>query len=412
MRRNRRRTSFCAAAFAALLLVAPAHAETNPTALHDVERQLEAERERERKLAGDAEAQIREIERLRVQIGAAAHNTQESETALSAIESRLAGLEAEEAAKAAELEHRRGELAALVGALQRLARHPPEALAFLPIPAVDSVRTARLLGAVVPPIEAEAASVARELAQLTELRASVVAERAALADANQRLAAERETMRRLLDRRAQFYRQTESARAESNERIAALARQAEDLRDLLRRLAERRAAEAQAAKQRTLEARVTEGLAGKLRRLGEAKGQMIYPARGRVVRGFGHSEEGQQPHRGMSIETRAEAQVVAPFDGQIVFAGPFRGYGLILIIEHGEGYHTLLAGLGRIDVTPGQIVATGEPIATTGSFDTAGPLVGNSPVTAGPVLYVELRRQGQPINPLPWLAASDGKVSG
>jgi septal ring factor EnvC (AmiA/AmiB activator) len=402
---------------AALLIVASPlsaqdRAAQDKPALDDVVRQLETERARERQLATEAETQIREIERLRVQIAAAASSTQDSESALSAVEGRLAGLEAEEAAKTAELEHRRGELAALVGALQRLARHPPEALALLPVPPVDSVRTARLLGAVVPPIEAEAAAVGRELEQLKSLRASVAAERAALAEANRRLASDRDALRRLVERRGQLYRQTETARTESGQRIAALARQAEDLRDLLRRLEERRTAEAQAARQRTLEARVTEGLAGKLRRLGEARGQMVYPARGRIVRDFGQSDEGHQPHRGVSIETRGEAQVVAPFDGQIVFAGPFRGYGLILIIEHGEGYHTLLAGLGRIDVTPGQIVATGEPIATTGSSELPGPLVGNSPLSTGPVLYVELRRQGQPINPSPWLAASDGKVSG
>ena len=150
-------------------------------------------------------------------------------------------------------------------------------------------------------------------------------------------------------------------------------------------------------------------LAGKLRRLGEPRGQMALPVRGQVVLAWGQTGEGGQPHRGVSIEARADAQVVAPFDGQIVFAGPFRGYGRILIIEHGEGYHTLLAGLGRIDVSPGQSVALGEPIATTGNADPGGPVTSG---IAGPVLYVELRRHGQPINPTPWLAASDGKVSG
>jgi septal ring factor EnvC (AmiA/AmiB activator) len=226
-------------------------------------------------------------------------------------------------------------------------------------------------------------------------------------------------------RRAQIYQQTESERAEAAERVEALNRQAEDLRDLLARLAESKAAEKQAAESRhaaslqapSLQAQVAQGLAGRLRRLGEAHGQMAFPARGRIVLAFGQTGEGGQPHRGVSIETRPEAQVVAPFDGQIVFAGPFRGYGRILIIEHGEGYHTLLAGLGRIDVSAGQVVATGEPIATTSSADTGLPEVrtqieSQNLGALGPVLYVELRRRGQPINPLPWLATSNGKVSG
>ncbi|MBM3538894.1 MAG: peptidase M23 [Alphaproteobacteria bacterium] len=411
MRRTSARLVVTLAALAALLpVVAPLSAQEARPTLQEVERELEASRERERVLAAEAEAQIREIERLRVQSAAAALSVQDSEATLTAVESRLAGLSAEEAAKSAELERRRGELGALLTALQRLARHPPEALALLPERPIDTLRTARLLGAVVPPIEAEAAALAREVESLSELRASVAAERAALAEATQRLAGNRERLRGLTAQRARFVLETEAARQAAGERSQALARQAEDLRDLLRKLAETKAAEERAAGQRsTLQARVTEGLAGRLRRLGEARGQMAMPVRGRVVQAYGQAGEGGQPHRGLSLEVRADAQVVAPFDGQIVFAGPFRGYGRILIIEHGEGYHTLLAGLGRIDVSPGQVVALGEPIATTGNADPGGPATSGA---AGPVLYVELRRHGQPINPTPWLAASDGKVSG
>jgi septal ring factor EnvC (AmiA/AmiB activator) len=401
---------FAVAALAALLpVVAPVSAQEARPTLQEVERELEANRERERTLALEAEAQIREIERLRARSTAAALAIQDSEATLTAVESRLAGLTAEEGVKSAELEHRRGELGALLTALQRLARHPPEALALLPERPIDTLRTARLLGAVVPPIEAEAAALAREVEALSELRASVATERAALAEATQRLADNRERLRGLTAQRTRFVLETEAARRAAGERSQVLARQAEDLRDLLRKLAETKAAEERAASQRTLQARVTEGLAGRLRRLGEARGQMAMPVRGRVVLAWGQAGEGGQPHRGLSLESRADAQVVAPFDGQIVFAGPFRGYGRILIIEHGEGYHTLLAGLGRIDVSPGQVVALGEPIATTGSADPGGSA---TPGVAGPVLYVELRRHGQPINPTPWLAASDGKVSG
>jgi len=411
VRRISARTRLAAAAFAAALCaVGPAVAQ-EPAApkLQEVERELEATRQRERALAAEAEAQIREIEKLRTQTAAAALAAQESEATLTAIEGRLAGLSAEESVKSAELERRRGDLAALLTALQRLARHPPEALALLPERPIDTMRTARLLSAVVPPIEAEATALAREVEALAELRGSVATERAALAAATQRLAGDRERLRALASRRAQLFQDTEAQRRAAAEHGQALARQAEDLRDLLRRLAETRAAEDRAASQRTLQARVTDGLAGRVRRLGEARGQMALPARGRVVLAFGQPGEGGQPHRGVSIEARADAQVVAPFDGQIVFAGPFRGYGRILIIEHGEGYHTLLAGLGRIDVSPGQVVALGEPIATTGNADPGGPAPSGN---AGPVLYVELRRHGQPINPAPWLAASDGKVSG
>jgi len=411
-----------------LLIFAPLWAEdaVDPRSIEEVQRALDQARERQRELSQQAEAQIREIEALRARLSEAASTTQESEANLSAIEDRLAGLEAEEAVKTAELENRREELAALLNALQRLARHPPEALLLLPASPIDTVRAARLLGTMVPPIEAEARQIAREVEDLQGLREIVAAEREALTGGNRRLTGDRQKLRELMARRAEIYQQTESERAEAAERVEALSRQAEDMRDLLNRLAESRLAEKKAAEKQapegrrappTLQAQVAQGLAGHLRRLGEARGQMAFPARGRIVLAFGQVGEGGQPHRGVSIETRPEAQVVAPFDGQIVFAGPFRGYGRILIIEHGEGYHTLLAGLGRIDVSAGQVVATGEPIATTSSADTGPPelrtqVESKNLGVSGPVLYVELRHRGQPINPLPWLATSNGKVSG
>jgi len=105
--------------------------------------------------------------------------------------------------------------------------------------------------------------------------------------------------------------------------------------------------------------------------------------------------------RGITIETRVGAQVVAPYDGKIAYAGTFRQYGRILIIDHGERYHTLLAGLDRIDAVVGQWVLAGEPLATMGDQQSGNP-----------ELYFELRRTGQPINPLPWLASTDDKVRG
>ena len=125
------------------------------------------------------------------------------------------------------------------------------------------------------------------------------------------------------------------------------------------------------------------------------------PAVGRISGQYGEPLPTGTSRKGLDIETRPGAQVVAPYDGKVVFAGPFRAYGLLLIIEHSEGYHTLLAGLSRIDATVGQRLLSGEPV---GIMDPAAD--------ASPSLYVELRRNGQPINPLPWLAARKGKANG
>lgn len=131
-----------------------------------------------------------------------------------------------------------------------------------------------------------------------------------------------------------------------------------------------------------------------------AQGKMPFPARGKVSTRFGQANEVGVPSKGIVIGTRTGAQVIAPYDGQVAFSGPFRGYGLLLIIEHGEGYHTLLAGMARIDVNVGQRLLSGEPVGLMGHDE------------AKPSLYVELRRNGQPVNPLPWLTTQKSKVRG
>ena len=125
------------------------------------------------------------------------------------------------------------------------------------------------------------------------------------------------------------------------------------------------------------------------------------PARGRVVRRYGQSGGTDGTSKGINIKARNGAQVVAPYDGQVVYAGPFRRYGQILIIEHGGGYHTLLAGIRRIDSVVNQWLLAGEPVGVMGP-SSSGP----------PTLYLEIRLNGQPIDPLPWLAINQARVNG
>jgi len=129
-------------------------------------------------------------------------------------------------------------------------------------------------------------------------------------------------------------------------------------------------------------------------------GRMVLPAAGEMVIGFGGTGASGESSKGITLATRPGAEVVAPFDGRVVFAGAFRGYGRILIIRHGDGYHSLVAGLDRIDSSVGQWLTAGEPIGRMSAGE------------ARPRLYLELRHDGQPINPLPWLATRDAKVKG
>jgi septal ring factor EnvC (AmiA/AmiB activator) len=138
-----------------------------------------------------------------------------------------------------------------------------------------------------------------------------------------------------------------------------------------------------------------------------AKGQLPLPAAGEIVQEFGAPAQYGGRAKGIALKTRYGAQITSPCDGWVMFAGKFRTYGQLLIIKAGDGYHVLLAGLSRIDVQPGQFVLKAEPVGTMKSAPgrRAGP--------ESPILYVEFRKDGRPINPRPWWSASStGKVQG
>lgn len=126
-----------------------------------------------------------------------------------------------------------------------------------------------------------------------------------------------------------------------------------------------------------------------------AKGRLPMPAAGQIEVRFGEPRGDGSLSQGLVLDTREGAQVITPYDGEVVYAGPFRDYGQLLIIAHGGGYHSVLAGFAKIDATVGQWVLAGEPVGVVGS----GP-------GGKATLYVEFRYDGQPIDPMPWLNAT------
>lgn len=234
--------------------------------------------------------------------------------------------------------------------------------------------------------EAKAKIEAEKAARLAEKEAAIAAREAAIAAAKAEKEAARAAAKAEKERRTQEIAEAkEAARAETKARAEARSAELEARKAAAR--AEQAAKDAAAAKPVTFTL---------------AHGRMTPPARGPVVRDFDTVNELGVAVKGITYRTRDAAQVVAPYDGQVVFAESFRGYGLLLIIDHGEGYHSLLAGMERIDATVGQRLLAGEPVG----------VMGRTGDGEGPGLYVELRRNGQPINPLPWMSAQKGKVSG
>ncbi len=412
---------------AALPLGGPARAADSPEKqLKSVERKIEESRTKEAQFAKQADALAAELAGLRADSVAAAKAAQEHEAALSALDVQLSTLTVEEQRKSEDLKSRREQQAQLLMALERLARDPPEALALAPGRPIDVIRSAMLMGAAVPPLEAQARALRAEIEELTALRRQIAAAEARHRAERLALETQQAQLAGLIARKNDLELIARHGAEVNSQRQVQLAAQAADLQQLIERLsAERQAREAEARKRAEEErqARLAQRRAPgpqngaievtapppvlldpdkpkAIRPFAEARGLMVYPASGQLMRRYGESDELGVTSKGLTFETRPGAQVVAPFDGRILFAGPFRGYGQILIIEHGDGYHSLLAGLDGIQATVGQWLIAGEPVGTMPK--------GN----AKPRLYLELRHDGQPINPLPWLATRDEKVSG
>jgi septal ring factor EnvC (AmiA/AmiB activator) len=412
---------------ALFLPAVPAAAQApDPAEIEAIERQLGAESGRVSDLESQSKALAGEVAQLQQDLIAAAKTAQDSEDELSGIESTLAALEEEAAMAERELGASRGQLAAILGALQRLALQPPEAMLLGPATPLDTVRGATLLKVALPAVEGRARALKAELESLRTLRAEIDERRRALAEAAARLEAERQAIGALIEQKQALQQATESERAALGERVAMLSRQAADLKELMAQLTippppvpEVKPAvpgddgettamvvpptppeEVQPTAQPAALMRLDRP--AEIRAFPADKASLVLPARGKVVIRFGDEVDAGES-KGLQIATRPGAQVVAPFDGQVVFQGPFRGYGEILILEHAGGYHTLLAGLGRTDAIVGQWLLAGEPVGVM------GPAAGSSSGLS-PELYVELRQDGQPINPLPWLDISDSTI--
>jgi septal ring factor EnvC (AmiA/AmiB activator) len=401
---------------AGLFCLTPAFAQNSPQKkLQDVERQLEQSRQTQQELAKQADALAAELQALRDSEVKAAAAAQAHEAALDALDAKLAFLGVEEKRKSRELDQRRADETRLLMALALLARDPPEALAFSPDTPVDSVRGGILMGHALPPLEQRARDLGAQIAALRTLRAEIAATEDSARAERDGLTREQNQISGLIAQKQALLAHTRQGAVESGKHQADLAAKASDLKDLIGRLeAERAARDAAAAR---LAARPPAGdtLAMNapppavpdptrpraIRPISQALGHMAVPATGTLVARFGDPMPAGAPaSKGLTFETRPGAQVVAPFDGKVLFAGPFKGYGQILIIGHGDGYHSLLAGLDRVDQSVGQWLVAGEPVGVM------------SQSSQKPRLYLELRHDGQPINPLPWLAIRDEKVNG
>jgi murein hydrolase activator len=388
-------------------------------ALKQRDQELKAVRDKQRKSAETEAALRREIE----QIGAdrsklnqdlidTAGRLRAVESKIAATQDRLKPLDENERSIRKSLDGRRAVIGEVLAALQRIGRRPPPALFATPEDALQSVRTAMVLGAVLPHMRHEVEALANDLSDLVALRKKIDAEHEQLRGEVASLDAERAGMTALVDERQRQLADREKALDAERTRAGGLAREVDNLKDLIAKLEQgldattRETREAARSDNRpALSAFRDSGRLAPAVAFASLRGQVPIPVNGIKLKEFGAPDGSGGSEKGVSIATRAGAQVTAPADGWVVYAGAFRSYGQLLILNVGGGYHVLLAGMERISVDLGQFVLTGEPVALMGNGSHIAAVLATG--SSQPVLYVEFRKDGTPVDPGPWWAAGE-----
>ena len=393
-------------------------ADVSKADLAKMEREVQAQNLEHKKLQAQATQISLELTRISKDMIASAKQIQNSEEKISRMESELETLRADLKKTEENFVVEDDNLIKTLSALQNLALKPTEALFVQPLTPVEIIRSAMLLREAVPYLQENAARIREDLEKIEAQKNLVEKQVARIIRQKKILEKEHEQMKALVQRKSKIRNAVEIKSVKAKKKVEQLASQANDLRDLLnklekqrqeklrrqeeerRRLAELKAAEARRAAEETkkLEEKQRADLIKfkpeVINEVGEnfvkAKGHLLRPARGPVVTAYGEQMSKGVTSKGIIIKTRSQAQVISPYDGTVIFAGPFRGYGNLIIIEHGQGYLSLLAGLEEVDCELGQMLLAGEP-------------VGQVPESGDARLYVELRKDNHPVNPLTWI---------
>jgi murein hydrolase activator len=371
------------------------------------QQELQLSAARQRQLANEVGIALAAEKAATEKLLAAATNIESREAALTATEKRIDTLEAEATTIRAAFADKQEVLSELLAGLQRLEQNPPPALVVAPHDIVDALRGAMMFGAVVPAMRDEAALLLNKLERLAAITSEAANHKQ---DATAQLASLNASYRELENLLAEKRRIVSSTEAEldaESKRSEGLARQAKNLGQLLAALeAEQRAIEAKRTAESTARekerARQQALLDQKPMRLSLALGRLEYPAQGDILQRFGSDTGLGGSSEGIAIATRTSSQVRSPVSGKVEFAGPFRSYGQLLILNAGEGYLVLLAGMNEISVTLGQAIVAGEPVGLMGDHPSSMALVGAESGEKRPVLYVEFRKNGEPVDSQPW----------
>ena len=231
-----------------------------------------------------------------------------------------------------------------------------------------------------------------DMNKLEETKVEIQTQIRTIKETMSKLADKTSQMTGLIERKTKLQAQYDESHEKSAKRIVALAGQANDLKELLIKLEKEKKRREEEKRKKAQQA---EAVKAKLNTFlpssssfEKAHGSLSYPVIGQIVENYGDATARGMHAKGLTIQTRENATLRAPFKGSVLFAGPFKSYGKMLIIDCSDGYLILLAGLDEIYTLAGQDVIAGEPVGKMGDSRLK--------------LYIEIRKDGQAIDPKPW----------
>lgn len=359
--------------------------------LAGLQTRLEQEKSRASALDAKADNAKKELESSRKALVSSAAKVRDAEQRLGDIEDRISALQNEQADIETRMEKDRGSVAALILALERLHRAPPEALMLRPGAPINAARSAMLMQDILPPLRKHAQSLKKDLARLEILKKDLDREHEKAKAESLDLKNQHAEMAALLSDREKLYKNVQHEQAGQKQTLRRISAQAQSLRDLIEKLAENQKKQQEEQQERDRQEQVA--AATLLRRAPDAPlpaaGRAILPVSGIVRIRYGEADSLGAKSKGVSIDGISGGVIVAPMGGIVRYAGPFRSFGNIIILEHQKGLHSLIAGLGKIDTVEGREVTAGEPVGTL-----PGAAQGKRPT-----LYYELRQGGKPVDP-------------
>lgn len=375
----------------------PSFAQTaDPEKLESLTKAEEEARRKEAELSKKRQAIASEVSKLKKDLVSAASEAEKFEREGLLLETKISTLDSEAEALNTAIYADRETLMKLLAALQRIESNPPPPLAMQPKDAAESARAARLMSSLSADLKTRANTLAQRLESAQKLRNDTEEQRTRLAANEKTLAKRRASISKLVGQKSELEKSVSQDREEALREVAKLASEAKSLRELIEsfeaataNIGPRVKPGANRTKPRTSIAAKPVTLPKGVQKFASAKGKLRAPVPGKITRNYGSGE------KGMTVSTRSKAQVIAPYAGRVEFAGAFKNYDNVVILNVGGGYFILMTGMGETYVETGENIRIGEPLGLM-PFNAKG----------ASKLYIEFRKNGGTINPKPWLGSA------